>query len=70
MVAARPAVVEMVVRDEDELDVLDADAVAAQAGLERAERLVVARAGVDQRERVAAQQPGVHRADVRQRDGI
>ena len=60
--------VEVVVRHEDELDVLDPHAGAAQPGLERRERVVGVRAGVHQRQRVAAQQPGVDRADVRQRD--
>ena len=63
-----PDVVEVVVRGEDELDVLDAQPLASQPGLERRQRGVVARAGVDQRERVAAQEPGVHRADVRERE--
>ena len=61
-------VVEMVVRDEHELDVLDAEADAGEARLERCQRLVLARARVDERHGVAAQQPGVHRADVRKRE--
>ena len=62
------AVVEVVVRDQHELEVLEPHAGAAQAGLERGQRLVVARARVDQRQRVAPQQPGVDRADVRERE--
>ena len=46
-------VVEMVMRREQQLDVLDAQPFAAQAGLERRERVVVARPRVDQRDRVA-----------------
>jgi hypothetical protein len=57
-------VVEVVVGDQDELDVLQADSGARQARFERRQRLVVARAGVDQRQRVAPQQPGVDRAHV------
>ena len=56
-------------RREQQLDVLDAQPVAAQAGLERRQRVVVARPGVDQRDRIAAQQPGVHRPDVREWKG-
>jgi hypothetical protein len=59
----------MVMGREQELDVLDAQPVQAQARLERRERGVVARPGVDQRDRDAAQQPGVHRPDVGQREG-
>jgi hypothetical protein len=62
-----PAVVEVVVRDQDELDVLHADAGCHQTRFERGQRLVVAWAGVDQGQRVAAQQPGVDRPDVRER---
>jgi hypothetical protein len=62
-------VVEMVVRREQQLDVLDAQPLLAQARLERRERVVVARPRVDQRDRIAAQQPGVDRPDVGQRKG-
>ena len=41
-------------RGEHQLDVLDAQSLAAQAVLERRQRGVVAGAGVDQRHRVAA----------------
>ena len=61
--------VEVVVRGEDELDVLDAQPLASQPGLERRQRGVVARAGVEQCEWVPAQEPGVHRADVYEREG-
>ena len=63
------AVVEVVMRDQHQLDVLHAMPGGAQADLERRQRLVVARTGVDQRQRVTPQQPGVHRADVRQGQG-
>ncbi len=59
-------VVEVVVGGDHELDVLDPQPFPAQAGLERAERLVAARAGVDQRERRATEQPDVDGLDVRQ----
>jgi hypothetical protein len=59
----------MVMRREQQLDVLDAQPVAAQAGLERREGFVVARPGIDQRDRIPAQEPRVHRPDVREWKG-
>ena len=61
-------VVEVMMRQQDELHVLDPRAGAAQPRLERREGVVGVRAGVHQGQRVAAQQPGVDRSDVRQRD--
>ena len=60
-------VVEMMMRREHELDVLDPQPLAPQAGLERRLGARLARARVDQRDRVAGQQPRVHGPDVRQR---
>ena len=45
------AVVQVMVRDQHQLEVLEPHAGAAQAGLERGQRRVVARARVDQRQR-------------------
>ena len=52
-------VVEVVVRDQEELEVLDRNAVLAELLLEGRERVLVQRAGVDQRERLAPEQPDV-----------
>ena len=60
-------VVEVMMRREQQLDVLHAQALTPQTGLERRQGALLARAGVDQRDRVAGQQPGVHGPDVRQR---
>ncbi len=57
--------VEMVVRDEHELDVGDRMPVQRQGLLESIVRLVVRRPGVDERERIAFQQPHVDGAEVR-----
>ena len=59
-------VVEVVVGREHQLDVLQAQALASQAVLERGQGAVVAWTGVDQRQRVPAQEPGVHGADMRE----
>ena len=61
-------VVEMVMREHDELELLDPHARAPQAGLQRRQGICGVRTRVHQGQRVAAQQPGVHRPDVRQRD--
>src|SRR5215207_7110283 len=60
-------VVEMVVRAQHELDVLEPYALVAQAGAERLERLIVRRPRVHDGEWVAAQEPRVDRADVHER---
>ena len=60
------AVVEVVVGREHQLDVLQAQALASQAVLERGQGAVVARTGVDQRQGVPAQEPRVHGANVRE----
>jgi hypothetical protein len=52
-------VVEVVVRDQDELEILDRDAVPAELLLEGCEGVLVQGAGVDQRERLAPEQPDV-----------
>ena len=56
--------VEVVVRDQDELDVLHRQREAAELLFERRERLVVVRPGVDQRERLAGEQPEVDRPEI------
>jgi hypothetical protein len=61
-------VIEVMVGDQDQLEVLDADARAAEPRLERREGTVPVGAGVDQRQRLAPEQPGIDRADVRQWD--
>ena len=64
-----PGVIEVMVRDQHKLDVLDPQAVPGQLRLERGERLVANGPGVDQRQRVAVQQPDVDRAEPRHRQG-
>src|SRR4051812_13676562 len=56
------------VRHDDELDVLDSEAMAAEAALESGQRLFVAGAGIDERERVTAEQPTVDRPHVANRE--
>jgi hypothetical protein len=62
-------VVEVVMRGQQQLEVLDPQARAAQPVLERRQGGIVARPGVDQRHGIAWQQPRVHGPDVRQRKG-
>jgi hypothetical protein len=57
--------VEVVVREEQELDVLDREAVGRELALERCECLVAPRPRVDERERVALEQPDVDAAEKR-----
>jgi hypothetical protein len=61
--------VEMVMRREQQLDVLDAQPFALETLLERRQRALVTSPRVDQGHRIARQQPGVHRADVSKRKG-
>ena len=63
------AVVQVVMRDEDELQVLDARSRVLQAGPQRGVRLLAVGARVDQGQRLAPQQPRVDGLDVGQRDG-
>ena len=60
-------VVEVMVRDQHELDVLDREAMIAELLLERLERLRGAWTGVDERQRLASQQPHVHAAQIKER---
>ena len=58
--ADQAEVVEVLVRDDDPLEVLDAPAVRGQRPLERIERPSRVRAGVDQRQRVVLDHVAVH----------
>jgi hypothetical protein len=66
--AREARVVEVVMREEEQLDVRQAAAVGGEAGFERVKRLVVGWARIDERERLSFQQPEVDRAEVRDRD--
>ena len=59
--------VEVVMREEQELDVLDREAVRRELALEPGERLFAERPRIDERERVALEQPDVDAAE--ERDG-
>jgi len=59
--------VEVVVREEQELDVLDREPAPPERLLEGAQRLVAPRPCVDERERVAREQPDVDAAEERNR---
>jgi hypothetical protein len=60
--------VEVVVREEQELDVLDRVPARPEPVLERAQRLLAQGPGVDERERVALEQPDVDAAEERDRE--
>ena len=60
-------VVRVLVREHEELDVLEAETERCEARLERRERLRRARAGVDQRQRLAPEHPHVHGPDGERR---
>ena len=61
--------VEVVVREEKQLDVLDGcNRVAASRPRGLASAALVRRPGVDERQRLAFQQPQVDRAEVRHRE--
>ena len=63
--AGQSRVVEVVVREQDELDLVERDVQGMERGVERQERLGVRRPGVDQREWIALEQPDVDRTEVR-----
>ena len=65
--AREARVIEMVMREEKQLDVRQAATVRGETGLERLQRPVVGRTGIDERQRLAFQQPEVDRAEVRHR---
>ena len=62
-----PGVVVVLVGDDDELDVLDAQPERVQAFVERGTRLVAQRARVDERQRLAAQHVAADRPDRERR---
>ena len=55
--------VDVVVREQDELQVLDLHSLPAERELERLDRRLPARAGIDERERVAPEEVRVDVAD-------
>ena len=64
--SAREArVIEVVMREEKQLDVRQPATVRGEAVLERLQGPVVGRTGIDERQRLAFQQPEVDRAEVR-----
>ena len=62
-----PDVVGVLVGEDQQLDVLDPEAVAREPRLERGERLRCVRPGVDERERVTPEEPAVDGADGERR---
>jgi hypothetical protein len=60
-------VVCVLMREEEQLDVLDPEAECREPGLEPGERRGRARTGVDERHRLAAEHPHVHRPDRERR---
>ena len=62
-----PDVVGVLVGEDQQLDVLDPEAVRREPCLERGERLRRVRTGVDERERVAPEEPAVDGADGERR---
>ena len=66
--AGEAGVVEVMVREQQQLDVLDGEPVLPEPLLERRQRLVALRARVHERQRLAPEQPEIHRSQIGDRD--